>query len=364
MDLDSGQNVTMTNEPAVDSKAKLPLLWIIFFIIFTTLGIVAFVFGFYNYVNKEPLKIVSPLSPFEQETPLNDYAFNALSQRQYDSSPIILDEVLDDTDPDFISYLFSYDSDGKKVTGQINLPTGYEAGKSAAIIMIRGYVDPDIYQTGVGTKNAAAVFARAGYVTIAPDFLGYGDSDMPGELAFEDRLMRPVTVLNLIESVKDLDYVDSGNIGIWAHSNGGQIAISLLEITSHPYPTTLWAPVTKPFPYSVLYYTDEYEDLGKAMRKVLANFEELYDVNDFSIHAYMDRINAPIQLHQGGNDDAIPLEWSKQFVENLQEIKDSTTSGKSLDIEYYTYPAADHNLRPNWDTVIQRDTQFFKKYLD
>ena len=42
---------------------------------------------------------------------------------------------------------------------------------------IRGYVDKEEYKTGVGTKNAAAVFAKNGYITIAPDFFGVAGSD-------------------------------------------------------------------------------------------------------------------------------------------------------------------------------------------
>ena len=35
----------------------------------------------------------------------------------------------------------------------------------------------------------------------------------------------------------------------------------------------LWAPVSKPFPYNILYYTDEAEDRGKWLRGEIAKFE-------------------------------------------------------------------------------------------
>ena len=144
-------------------------------------------------------------------------------------------------------------------------------------------------------------------------------------------------------------------MGIWAHSNGGQIAISMLEITGDAYPTTLWAPVSKSFPYSILYYADESEDQGKALRKVVAEFEEQYDVYDFSIDRYWDWITAPVQVHQGTADDAIPVEWTNTLVENLED--------QELEVRYFTYPAADHDMRPVWETVVAHDLDFFAEYL-
>jgi dipeptidyl aminopeptidase/acylaminoacyl peptidase len=113
--------------------------------------------------------------------------------------------------------------------------------------------------------------------------------------------------------------------------------------------------VSKPFPYSILYYTDESDDQGKALRKALASFEANYDVFDFSIDNYYDWIGAHLQLHQGTADDAVPVEWSGELVTRLE------SKGKHL--TYYTYPGTDHNLRPSWDTVITRDLKFFATQL-
>src|SRR5690606_5347887 len=92
---------------------------------------------------------------------------------------------------------------------------------------------------------------------------------------------------------------NNDDVFIWAHSNGGQIALTTLEATGKMIPTSLWAPVTKPFPYSVLYYTDESADRGKFIRTELAKFEAIYNADQFAITDYVDRIKAPIQLHQG-----------------------------------------------------------------
>jgi len=145
------------------------------------------------------------------------------------------------------------------------------------------------------------------------------------------------------------------NIFIWGHSNGGQIALYTLEVSEKNIPTVLWAPVSKPFPYSILYYTDEAEDKGKFIRKELAKFEELYDVDKYSITNYFNRINSPLLIIQGASDDAVPEKWSKDMFQKLKKL------GK--EVEYQTYAGANHNLRPKWDDAAENTLEFFVKNL-
>lgn len=294
----------------------------------------------------------------EPDRPLLEYSFEQLKLRPPKPSPITLEGVIT-KEASFSAYLFTFTTQDKTVSGQVNLPVNYLNSKLPAVIMLRGFVDPAIYQTGIGTRNAATAFANDGYITIAPDFLGFGSSDPEPTDSFAARLEKPVTVIDLIASVKELPYVDTNNIYIWGHSNGGQIALSVLEITGDPYPTTLWAPVTKPFPYSILYYTDEYDDYGKALRQGLASFEKLYDVQDFSVTTYLDQITAPLQIHQGGIDDAVPLDWSDDFVAQLETINQTRPDEDQIEVNYFTYPNADHNLQPNWSAAVARDLNFF-----
>jgi dipeptidyl aminopeptidase/acylaminoacyl peptidase len=117
---------------------------------------------------------------------------------------------------------------------------------------------------------------------------------------------------------------------------------------------TLWAPVSKPFPYNILYYTDEADDQGKWLRGEIAKFEADYDVFKYSIDRHLDWIQIPLVIHQGTADDAVPVTWSRELGERLKE------QGKSY--TYYEYPGADHNMRPNWSTVISRDVAWFGEF--
>ena len=177
---------------------------------------------------------------------------------------------------------------------------------------------------------------------------------MPPENIIEDRFWRPIEILQLIASLKNLSQANPDKISIWGHSNGGQIALSVLEISGKNYSTTLWAPVSKPFPFSILYYTDEADDFGKALRKVVAGFEALYDSDEFSIHNYYDWINAPVQIHQGTGDEAVPLKWSQDLAKALKD--------KDKDVQLFVYPGADHNLLGAWDTAVQRDILWFNTH--
>lgn len=299
----------------------------------------------------------SVLSPITQviERSLDKYSIDSLTMRQGEAGMIVLGEAVATTSA-YTAYQFHFISDGKKVTGLAHIPLDADSSnKKPVIVQLRGYVDRQIYEPGVGTKRSAEVFAGRGFISLAPDFLGYGGSDNPANDVFEERFQTYVVILDLLASVSSLPMADASRIGIWAHSNGGQIALTVLEITRGVYPTTLWAPVTRPFPYSILYYTDEADDKGKALRKKLADFERNYDVDLYTMVNFIDRIHAPLQLHQGTADDAVPVRWSEEFVAGLK--------GKGITIGYFLYPGADHNLQPSWNTVIARDIDFFTTHL-
>jgi len=308
--------------------------------------------------------------------PLSKYRFDELVRRTYVGSEIVIEKEKEVDNEKIGSYVFSFESDGDRITGVMNVPKklkrqnekvkiGSEKNDNfvfleeqlyPVIIMVRGYVDKEIYESGMGTEHMAEKLAEEGYVTLAPDFLGFGGSDDVSVDVWEDRFRRPVDVLNLIYSIGSLTFVDSEKVGIWGHSNGGQVALSVLEISGGDIPTVLWAPMSKPFPYGVLYYTDEFDDEGKYLRGEIAQLERDYDVRDFSITDYLGLIKAPIQLHQGTGDDAVPYKWSQELVDKLE--------AEDVEVEYFEYSGADHNLVGSWEKAASRSVVFFDDKLD
>lgn len=322
------------------------------------MGMILMVISGVYLVSDARTAFVNPLSnsvPSLTRPSLDHYAFPYLKGQPAHPSQIVLDTVIQNED-NFTAYQFSYVTEGKRMTGQLNVPNvATPAAGFPVIVMLRGFVDPSIYTTGLGTRNAARVLASNGYVTVAPDFFGYGDSAPEDPDVMMARLTKPVHVIDLIASLATLSFVNEESLGMWGHSNGGQIALSVLEITGKKIPTTLWAPVSVAFPYSVLYYTNDSDDKGKALRQVLYEFEQGHDVFDYSIDRYWGWITAPIQLHHGTADSAAPIEWSRELEITLKKLE--------KDIGYYEYEGADHNLQPGWDTVVDRDLNFFSIHL-
>ena len=116
--------------------------------------------------------------------------------------------------------------------------------------------------------------------------------------------------------------INPEQMGIWAHSNGGQITLTTLAALGETLPATLWAPVSAPFPQAVLHYSDEMDDGGRGMRSAVVGFESVYNVQEYSSSEYMDRFRGPLQLHQGVLDDAVPLKWSDEFVQRVRKEND------------------------------------------
>ncbi len=324
-------------------------------IFFFGLGLVIFslLISFLILIKQKP-ELISPLSPFKKKIDYSPYSFDYLQQRKYFESEIKLEKVLKE-EKAFTSYLFSFSADGRRITGMVNIPE--KKGKFPVVILLRGWVDEKIYQTGMGTERMADFLASSGFLTLAPDSLGYGDSDPAFPDMLQTRFFRPITVITLIESIDSLSQADSEKIAIWAHSNGGQIALSVLEITNRNIPTSLWAPVSAPFPDSILYYADEMEDKGKMIREVVAEFEKEYDFSEYSITRYFNKIEAPLIIHQGLADEAIPLEWTEELISQLNELE--------KDFVYHKYPGENHNFHyGSAPRARGRDLIFFKEKLE
>lgn len=334
--------------------------------------ILSFLLGFlvnqYLYslkLNTVPVKRVEP-----KEKPLLAYTFENLKKTTFPKSAIRLGEVMNETS-EVITQMFFFDVPIKPnsdrmatVSGVINLPK--ESGTYPIIVMFRGYVSEEIYQSGIGTQRVAETLAKHKFITLAPDFLGYGESSPPSIDSFEARFQTYTTALTLFSSLSTLNLsletsysasiqADTNKIGIWAHSNGGHIALSVLAISGSAYPTVLWAPVSKSFPYSILFYTDETDDQGKALRKALSLFENDYNTQDYSPERYYPWIQAPLLICQGSADPEVPVQWSNDLILGLE--KNDTV------VEYKIYPNADHNMLPLWFDAVIDSISFYEKML-
>lgn len=301
--------------------------------------------------------------------PLLEYTFENLRKTSFPQNKIILENIVQENE-DSLSQIFYYSVPKtpkskimEKVSGLINIPK--KSGKYPVIVMFRGFVPEDIYKPGIGTQRVAEVLAKEGFITLAPDFLGFATSVSPSADSFENRFQTYTTALTLLASISSLNSgleasysgritADTSKVGIWGHSNGGHIALSSLAISGAVYPAVLWAPVSVSFPYSIIYYSDEFDDQGKAMRRTLSDFENIYDTVLFSPENYYKWIKAPISINQGMADQEVPYWWSDDLVSKLKK--------QDISVEYFTYPGTDHNMLPDsWSDAAANTLNFYKK---
>ncbi len=293
-------------------------------------------------------------------------------------------------------YLYTLKSSGFNISGHIYISDKNK--KTPIIILLRGYYPQASFKTGVSTDKIALFLAKNGFSTISIDFLGYGSSDKELKNLWENRFIKPKQVLDLIDCIKNTRFFKNNKqielpiynqkIGLWGYSNGGQIAVSVLEASKQDYPTVLWAPMLAPFPYSILSFSYSDEDQGKSARFWVHDFEKDYDSTKFSITTFIKDINADIQIHQSLVDTSINTAWIDDFVKKFKQThttdenlsfknKNQATNStdinqnKIFNINYYKYNQSDHFIQqvfskqtdPLFMKMIDKDVLFFKQHL-
>ena len=89
---------------------------------------------------------------------------------------------------------------------------------------------------------------------------------------------------------------------------------------------------------------------------MVSDFEEDYDVFEYSITRKIEWINSPLQIHQGSLDEAVPVRWSDEFVRVLEE--------KEKDVTYFVYTGENHNFNNgSWPVAVSRSVEFYIQHL-
>jgi uncharacterized protein len=289
--------------------------------------------------------------PTPTPDPFSPYFVDSLRARAYPGGPIEIVQTLEQNAA-YTGYAIAYPSDGLRITGLMNVPNG--DGPFPVLILNHGYYDPAVYVPGNGTRNAADVFARSGYLTLASDYRGYAGSD-PGENYFRTGYV--VDVLNLIASVGSLPQANAESIGVWGHSMGGGVSVEV-------------SVVNPPGVRGVLLYAAMSGDMAANYYRIAwfrglatpgpewplppESAPESYRLLS-PIH-HLQYVSVPIQIHHGYFDDQVPYDWSLRLNTAL------TQAGK--DVVFHTYPTANHSFfDADWTLFMQRGVEFFDRLL-
>lgn len=283
------------------------------------------------------------------------FTIESLRKREYKKSTITVESKAYENDI-FTAYIISYDSDGNKLYALLSVPKELKSN-SAFLILNHGYIEPKNYSTIHSYKHTFDYFANRGFVVLKPDYRANGNSegDKTDPL---NRLNYPIDMLNLIASLPSLSptVVERGkrNIFIWSHSMGGDITLKVLEVAgSKIKAASLWAPVSAPYPESMLYFLKIYDSANYEKTKELVY--KFFSADDFiklSPSKNTQFIKSKIIVHHGTADESVPYQWSVDLNKELSVSK--------IPHVFYTYQNEDHNFsRGANETLLKRDVDFF-----
>jgi uncharacterized protein len=277
-------------------------------------------------------------------TPVSPLAVPALRARSYEGGEIRVLQTLSQNAA-YVSQLFEYPSDGLRVRGVMKVPRG--AGPFPVLLLNHGYYAVSAYRSGNGTDNAGDFLARAGYLTLASDYRGFGgsDNDASGQNAGH-RVEYAVDVLNLLASVQRLPQADSARVGMWGHSMGGEVGLRTLEADRDRRisGTVFWAPTSGDVRANNRFYA------GAAAPELAQQIAfQLSPIN------YVGWVDSPVALHQGDRDREVDPQWTVQLRDALQ------AAGK--EVEFFWYPGQDHNWSGGWGEIAPRTVAFFDRHV-
>lgn len=298
---------------------------------------------------------------------LHPMAIESLRQREYPGSEIVIEQELT-SGSNYKKYIASYKSEGLKIFGLLTIPNGNApAGGWPAIVFNHGYIQPSQYVTIQKYVEYLNGFAKNGYVVFKPDYRGHGNS----EGTADGNYFSPgyvVDVLNATSSVQRLSEVNPEKIGMWGHSMGGNITMKNLVISDDIKAAVIWAGVVGSYDDVLNSWnrarrwrqSAEHRHQGPSRQGFIEEYGSYEENPDFwdSIDPYtfISDISTPVQIHHGTGDTHVPISFSENFKEVLEE--------SNKQVEFYSYEGADHNLsRSAFSPAMSRSLEFFDKYL-
>nr|WP_084474523.1 alpha/beta fold hydrolase [Deinococcus pimensis] len=257
----------------------------------------------------------------------------------------------------------SYRSDGLRIDALLTVPNGTPPkGGWPAIVFNHGYIPPNVYRTTERYVAYQDAFARAGYVTLKPDYRGHGSSEGEATGAYWSPDYT-TDVLNAAASLRRFPGVNPQKLGMWGHSMGGHITLRSMVIDRSIKVGVIWAGVTVPYDELLSSWRrpPSSRPPGALRRRELLLAKYGTPEKNPSLwravspNFFLKDVSGPIQIHHGTADADVPLSFSQSLARGLK------AAGKPY--ELYTYAGDDHNLSRNLRLALNRSVAFFDRYL-
>ena len=268
------------------------------------------------------------------------YSIEALRGRTYAGGEIRLHQVIERAGT-HASYLFSYPSDGLRITGVAEIPTS--PGPHPVVVLNHGFVLPAQYQSGVGTRAISSELVRRGILTLASDYRGLGGSEDDGRFNVGARLEYGIDVLNLVASLPSLPEARNSVVGMWGHSLGSDVSLRAALVSPVVQPVALWAPVSG-------WISDFADHYGIPTSSRTAELRDAMSPGN-----YLQFMKGPVVIHQGTSDRAVPPEWAQRLYDAMYAA--------GVPAEITMHPGLSHYLDADAQIVVQATADFFVSAL-
>lgn len=293
--------------------------------------------------------------------PYGAYTMEYLVNRDYGGGELQIVETLD-VNSFFTRTLVAYPSDGLTMVGFMDVPQEGRrvytpSGGLAVVITLHGYVPTEGYNTLTYTTGYADALARAGFLVIHPNLRGYPPSQ-DGDNLF--RVGMAIDILNLLAVIQEqagklgvLALADPNAIGIWGHSMGGGISTRVITASPQVRAAVLYGAMSgdEQLNYERIY--NYFSDRTRGLEELNTPADVLLRISPIY---FLERIQAAVSIHHGKSDSEVPLAWSMDLCQRLQDL------GKT--VECFTYDGQPHTFYGDGDQLfVQRMTDFFDRIL-
>jgi len=263
----------------------------------------------------------------------------------------------------YTQYAITYRSGNLTISGQMYVPAGN--GPFPVMIMNHGYIPASQYTSGEDSHRESPFVASNGFVAIHPDFRNYAGSDTD-----EDATANLTAFgwaddsLNLVDAVKhsNLPFLDKNRIGVWGHSNGGQVGMmDYVEQQQDDIKAfVLFAPTSSNMVDNFNRWMRPSADQAgqiearHGLPETNPSFFQALSVGPAFKQA---ATKGPVLLFHGNADTNTPYQWSVQTAALMKEA--------GVDITFVTVPGENHLFSDAaWrGDVASQFLDFINKYV-
>lgn len=302
-------------------------------------------------------------APSPTPFPFQELTIPYLRNRSYQSSLSELTQI--SKNPNYTSYLTSYDSDGLKVNGLLTIPieqkplTGWPA-----IVFVHGYIPPEEYRTNVNYNSYVDYLARKGFVVFKIDLRGHDKSEGdPGGGYYSGDYI--IDTLNAHAALQSADFVDLNRIGLWGHSMAGNVVFRSFVAKQDIPAVVIWSGAG--YTYSDLqefriqdnsYRQPPSDSVQAQKRQELRETHGSYTPSDdfwkqVNPINYLEGVKGAIQINHAVNDNVVSIEYAR----NLMKILDGT----QIEHDLREYTSGGHNLTgDSFSDAMKATVNFFQ----